>query len=176
MQKITLAVADEKHRDQRHRVQVNRSVARHRVPWKRPDDDGRQSTFCPTSTMTNGIIVSDEVRRALAEGAAVVALESTIVSHGMPFPQNLDTALRVEAVVRKHDAVPATIAILDGVPHVGLSQTQLRRVAELGHRMKKCARRDLAYVLALKLNGATTVAATMYLAHQVRAIFLPCQY
>lgn len=76
-----------------------------------------------------GIVLSAEVQRALREGTAVVALESTIISHGMPFPQNLETARAVEEVVRSHGAVPATIAILDGVPHVGLTDEQLHSLA-----------------------------------------------
>ena len=76
-----------------------------------------------------GIVVGAEVLRALRMGAAVVALESTIISHGMPFPQNLETARSVESVVREHGAVPATIAILDGVPHIGLTDEQLHSLA-----------------------------------------------
>ena len=74
-------------------------------------------------------MVSPEVQRALRSGEAVVALESTIISHGMPYPQNLETAKEVEAVVRSHGAVPATVAILEGIPHVGLSEQQLRLIA-----------------------------------------------
>ncbi len=76
-----------------------------------------------------GIVLSAEVQRALREGTAVVALESTIISHGMPFPQNLETARAVEDVVRGQGAVPATIAILDGIPHVGLTDEQLHSLA-----------------------------------------------
>lgn len=76
-----------------------------------------------------GIVVGAEVQRALRMGAAVVALESTIISHGMPFPQNLETARAVESVIREQGAVPATIAILDGVPHIGLTDDQLHILA-----------------------------------------------
>lgn len=76
-----------------------------------------------------GIVVGAEVQRALRTGAAVVALESTIISHGMPFPQNLETARAVESVIREQGAVPATIAILDGVPHIGLTDDQLHSLA-----------------------------------------------
>jgi pseudouridine-5'-phosphate glycosidase len=76
-----------------------------------------------------GIVFSPEVHKALKEGAAIVALESTIISHGMPFPQNLETARAVEAVVRENGAVPATIAILNGVPHIGLTDDQLHTIA-----------------------------------------------
>jgi pseudouridine-5'-phosphate glycosidase len=77
-----------------------------------------------------GIVVSEEVQAAVREGRAVVALESTIISHGMPFPQNLETALAVEEVVRSNGAVPATVAIIGGTPHVGLSPELLERIAK----------------------------------------------
>lgn len=108
--------------------------------------------------------VASEVSEALSLGRAVVALESTIISHGMPYPQNLQTAKEVEGIVRKNGAVPATIAILDGVPIVGLSGEELERLATLGPRAQKTARRDIAYVVARGGNGATTVSATMFLA------------
>ena len=101
---------------------------------------------------------------ALAEGRPVVALESTIITHGMPYPQNLETARAVEAVVRAHGAVPATIAVLAGTPHVGLTPPQLERLARAGHAVRKVSRRDLPLVAALGLDGATTVSATMLLA------------
>ncbi|CAI0541427.1 unnamed protein product [Linum tenue] len=110
---------------------------------------------------------SPEVYQALSSGRAVVALESTIISHGMPYPQNLETAKQVEEIVRKNGAVPATIAILDGVPCVGLSAEQLERLATLGTRAQKTARRDIAYVVAGRRNGATTVSATMFFASTV---------
>ena len=108
--------------------------------------------------------MSAEVAAALAAGRPVVALESTIISHGMPFPQNLDTARQVEAVVRAHGAVPATIAVLRGVLHVGLTAAQLERLARAGSAVRKVSRRDLPLVMALHLDGATTVSATMLLA------------
>lgn len=82
----------------------------------------------------------------------------------MPFPQNYNTALEVEGVVRKNGAVPATVAVLAGVPHVGLTQAQLHDLATKGLKVKKTSRRDLAYVMARKLDGSTTVSATMLLA------------
>jgi pseudouridine-5'-phosphate glycosidase len=106
---------------------------------------------------------SPEVRDALDSKRPVVALESTIISHGMPFPQNLEVAIEVEEKVRKQGATPATIAILDGVIHIGLNQSRLEKFASLQGVMK-CSRRDLPYALARRLNGATTVAATMILA------------
>jgi len=97
-------------------------------------------------------------------GRPLVALESTIITHGMPYPQNVATALEVEAVVRAEGAEPATIAILDGVPHIGLTREQLERLGTLGPQVRKTSRRDLPFVLSQKLNGSTTVSATMILA------------
>jgi len=113
----------------------------------------------------DGIVMSPEVRAAIDQGHAVVALESTIITHGMPFPQNLKTAREVEAIVRAHGAVPATIAVLKGVPHVGLTETQLEQIARAGTAVHKASRRDLPRLAALGLDGATTVSATMLLAH-----------
>ncbi|XP_027335261.1 uncharacterized protein LOC113849507 isoform X1 [Abrus precatorius] len=111
--------------------------------------------------------VAAEVSEALSMGRAVVALESTIISHGMPYPQNLETAKEVESIVRENGAVPATIAILDGTPCVGLSMEELERLATLGTRAQKTARRDIAHVVARGGNGATTVSASMFLASMV---------
>lgn len=122
------------------------------------------STTC-SSANPFGIVLGEEVRDALQQGQPVVALESTIISHGMPYPQNLATAREVEAVVRQAGATPATIAILDGVPHVGLTYEQLQKVASTPG-VRKASRRDLPYIAARKLNGATTVSATMLLAHR----------
>ena len=110
------------------------------------------------------IRISEEVKKALEEGKAVVALESTIISHGMPYPKNVETALMVEEEVRKHGAVPATIGIIDGVGVVGMSKDEIE---EFGKRkgIIKVSRRDLPVVYARKLWGATTVATTMILAH-----------
>lgn len=111
------------------------------------------------------IRISDEVKKALKEGQAVVALESTIISHGMPYPKNVETALKVEEEVRKHGAIPATIGIIDGVGVVGMSKDEIE---EFGKRkgIIKVSRRDLPVVYARKLWGATTVATTMILAHE----------
>ncbi|KAI3920456.1 hypothetical protein MKX01_000795 [Papaver californicum] len=111
--------------------------------------------------------ISSEVFDALSNGRAVVALESTIISHGMPYPQNLQTAKEVEAIVRENGAVPATIAILDGVPCIGLSNEQLERLASLGTKAQKTARRDIAHTVATGGNGATTVSATIFFASMV---------
>ncbi len=110
------------------------------------------------------LAVSDEVAQALAAGQAVVALESTIISHGMPYPRNAETALAVEAAVREGGAVPATIAVLDGRLKAGLSPEEVERLARAGSAVVKCSRRDLPFVLARKQDGATTVAATMIVA------------
>eukprot|EP00741_Cyanophora_paradoxa_P017374 tig00020964_g16783.t1 len=108
--------------------------------------------------------VHPSVAVALSKGAPVVALESTIVSHGMPYPENVRTAREVEAVVRAAGAVPATIAILEGVIHVGLDDEALERLGKLGHACRKTSRRDLAAVVAKRMNGATTVSGTMIVA------------
>lgn len=112
------------------------------------------------------IKVAEEVKKALAEGKAVVALESTIISHGMPYPQNVETALRVEEEVRKSGAVPATIAIIDGVPTVGCNRDEIEKLGKAGLTVTKVSRRDIPIVIAKGLNGATTVASTMILAEK----------
>lgn len=101
-----------------------------------------------------------EVARALADGAPIVALESTIIAHGMPYPQNLETAQSVEAIVRSNGAVPATIAVLDGKFVVGLTDAEIERIAR-SPDMPKLSRRDLPLAVARGGDGATTVAATM---------------
>ncbi|MGR3463646.1 pseudouridine-5'-phosphate glycosidase [Limimaricola sp.] len=103
---------------------------------------------------------SPEVAEARAEGRPLVALESTIITHGMPFPQNVETARRVEAEIRDQGAVPATIAILDGRLHVGLTEAELDRLGQADD-VAKLSRADFAACLARGGNGATTVAATM---------------
>lgn len=110
-------------------------------------------------------IVGAEVESALAERRAVVALESTVIAHGLPRPQNLETALRLEQIVRATGAVPATIAILKGKLHVGLDRDQLKHLAE-SESVHKISRRDLAVAIARGWDGATTVAATIWIANQ----------
>jgi pseudouridine-5'-phosphate glycosidase len=112
-----------------------------------------------------GIAVADEVRAALAEGKAVVALESTLLSHGLPSGRNRKVADRLEVVVREMGAVPATIAVLDGMPRVGLTANQLDRVCDPSAGLVKLSRRDLGPAIALGRDGATTVASTAALAH-----------
>ena len=110
--------------------------------------------------MEQFLVYSDEVRAARAAGKPVVALESTIISHGMPYPQNVQTAREVEQIIRDGGAVPATIAIIDGKICVGLSDAQLEQLGNT-EGVLKVSRRDLPYVLSQKKLGATTVAATM---------------
>ena len=111
------------------------------------------------------IRINKEVQQALKEGKPVVALESTIISHGMPYPRNVETALRVEQVIRSFGVVPATIGIIDGVGVVGMSPDEIE---EFGKRqgIAKVSRRDLPVIYAKKMWGATTVATTMILAAQ----------
>ena len=104
--------------------------------------------------------ISTEVQQALKTGFPIVALESTIISHGMPFPQNLKTALTVEKIIREESAVPATIAILNGRIKIGLSQHELEQFAKQTSQIK-VSRRDLPLVISQKQSGGTTVAATM---------------
>lgn len=108
--------------------------------------------------------ISKEVQEALAKGEAVVALESTIISHGMPYPQNVETALKVEEIVRNNGAVPATIAILNGKLKVGLSKEEIDYLGKKGLECTKASRRDIPFILAKGLDGATTVASTMIIA------------
>jgi pseudouridylate synthase len=108
--------------------------------------------------------IAAEVADALAAGAAVVALESTIISHGMPYPDNLVTARAVEELVRACGATPATVALVDGRPRVGLDDAALERLAR-GDGVQKASRRDLPALVAAGATAGTTVAATMYLAH-----------
>ena len=110
--------------------------------------------------MEQFLVYSDEVRAARAAGKPIVALESTIISHGMPYPQNVQTAREVEQIIRDGGAVPATIAIIDGKICVGLSDAQLEQLGNT-EGVLKVSRRDLPYVLSQKKLGATTVAATM---------------
>lgn len=112
----------------------------------------------------NYLCISDEVSCALRTGRPVVALESTIISHGMPYPQNVSTALEVEQVVRDGGAVPATIAILGGRLTVGCSSEQIDYLGRQGQRVVKCSRRDLPVVVSQGMDGATTVATTMMIA------------
>ncbi|WP_114152780.1 pseudouridine-5'-phosphate glycosidase [Chromobacterium haemolyticum] len=108
--------------------------------------------------------IHPEVAAALAANRPVVALESTIISHGMPYPQNVETALQVEAEIRAHGAVPATIAIIDGRLKAGLSADEIEYLGKGGRNIAKVSRRDLPFIVAGKRSGATTVASTMIIA------------
>lgn len=116
--------------------------------------------------MTVEIEVSARVKEALADGKGVVALESTIISHGMPYPQNLETALALEEEVVKKGAVPATIGILQGKPIVGLSQEGIHHLAQNAKTVQKTSRRDIPLVCGMKKDGATTVSSTMFFAEK----------
>ena len=104
--------------------------------------------------------ISEEIQDSIKEKGPVVALESTIISHGMPFPQNLETALEVESIIRKEGALPATIAVIEGRIKIGLSNLELEQFAQ-GTKTVKVSSRDVPLVLSQKQNGGTTVAATM---------------
>lgn len=108
--------------------------------------------------------IKEEVKTALNQGKPVVALESTIISHGMPYPKNVETALKVEEIIRENGAIPATIAILDGKLKVGLTEDEIELLGKKGEDVIKTSRRDIPFIIAGKKDGATTVAATMIIA------------
>ena len=114
--------------------------------------------------MNKYLEVSPEVQEALAAGRPVVALESTIISHGMPYPQNVETALNVERIIRENGAVPATIAIIGGKLKAGLSRDEIEYLGKKGYAVTKASRRDLPVLVARGEDGATTVATTMIIA------------
>ncbi|NLN14596.1 MAG: pseudouridine-5'-phosphate glycosidase [Tissierellia bacterium] len=107
--------------------------------------------------------IKPEVKKALDEGRPVVALESTIISHGMPYPRNVETALRVEEIIRENGAIPATIAILKGKLKVGLTEEEIEYLGK-AENVIKTSRRDIPFIVARKQDGATTVASTMIIA------------
>lgn len=115
--------------------------------------------------MNKYLDISPEVQQALAEGRPVVALESTIISHGMPYPKNVETALLVEQTIRDNGAVPATIAILGGRLKAGLSPEEIEYLGKSGRAVAKVSRRDLPMIVARGADGATTVTTTMMIAH-----------
>lgn len=114
--------------------------------------------------MNQYLDISQEVAEALAENKPVVALESTIISHGMPYPQNVETALKVEQVIRDNGAVPATIAIIGGKLKAGLTKAEIEHLGKTGSAVTKVSRRDLPIIVAKGMDGATTVATTMIIA------------
>lgn len=114
--------------------------------------------------MNKYLSISPEVQKALNEGKPVVALESTIISHGMPYPQNVETALRVEQTIRDNGAVPATIAIIGGKLKAGCTPEEIEYLGKKGHAVTKASRRDLPVLIARGEDGATTVTTTMIIA------------
>ena len=115
--------------------------------------------------MNTYLDISPEVQKALAEGRPVVALESTIISHGMPYPKNVETALLVEQTIRDHGAVPATIAVIGGRLKAGMTREEIEYLGKAGRAVAKASRRDLPALVAKKADGATTVTTTMIIAH-----------
>ncbi|XP_076281429.1 uncharacterized protein LOC143209541 [Lasioglossum baleicum] len=131
-----------------------------RLKWSNPTNNR------PSSTGSSKYIYGQDVETAKRNGQPIVALESTIITHGMPYPYNLQTAIKVENAVRSKGAIPATIAILKGQVHVGLNLEQLEALAKSNSKESiKCSRRDLSAIISQKLNGGTTVSATMLLAN-----------
>ena len=115
--------------------------------------------------MNRYLDIAPEVQQAVAEGRPVVALESTIISHGMPYPQNVETALNVEKIIRENGAVPATIAIIGGRLKAGLTPEEIDYLGKAGHAVPKASRRDLPVLVAKGMDGACTVTTTMMIAH-----------
>lgn len=113
--------------------------------------------------LKNYLDINIEVEKAIKEGKPVVALESTIISHGMPYPRNVETALKVESIIRENGAIPATIAILNGRLKVGLTAEEIEFLGK-EKNVVKTSRRDIPFIIANSLNGATTVASTMIIA------------
>ncbi|KAI9204804.1 Indigoidine synthase A like protein-domain-containing protein [Polychytrium aggregatum] len=160
---------------------MRRLVAAYRVAWPRPlVQTGNRQAQCVLLTRLHSYVrsstsssrpardlleIKKEVQEALRLGRPVVALESTIISHGMPYPENLKTAVAVEDIVRSQGCTPATIAIIDGQIKVGLSEDDLETLARTGLKAEKTSRKDLALVLSQKKTGATTVSGTMLIAH-----------
>lgn len=116
------------------------------------------------NVLENYLQISPEVQYALHHHLPIVALESTIISHGMPYPKNVETALQCEAIIRENGAVPATIAIIEGKICVGLNASQIEYIAKKGKDVVKTSRRDIPVIVSKGLDGATTVSATMFIA------------
>jgi len=113
------------------------------------------------------IDIKKEVYDAIKKGLPVVSLESTIISHGMPYPENVNTALELERIVRENGSIPATIAIIDGIIKVGLEKEDIERIGNSKTEVIKVSRRDIPIVTSRKLSGATTVSATMFISNLV---------
>lgn len=116
--------------------------------------------------MNYEVILSDEVRDALKEGTPVIALESALLTHGLPYPENVKTVVACERLAKRHGAVAAVCAVINGRLHAGLTDEQVDRLGKLGQAVPKVSRRDLAYVTANGLDGGTTVAASMIIARR----------
>jgi len=114
--------------------------------------------------MEKYLSISEEVKLALKENRPIVGLESTIISHGMPYPQNVKTAINVEKIIRDNNAIPATIAIINGVIKIGLNISEIEYLGKIGPNVLKTSTRDIPYIVSQKLNGATTVSATSFIA------------
>jgi len=115
--------------------------------------------------MIKYVEINSIIEDALKRKVPIVALESTIISHGMPYPQNVETALKVEEIVRTHGAIPATIAIINGKFKVGLTKDEIEYLGKAGQKIVKASRRDIPYLISKKVDGATTVASTMIAAN-----------
>ncbi len=115
--------------------------------------------------MNKYIEISPEVKNAMENNLPIVALESTIISHGMPYPKNVETALKAQDVVRENGAIPATIAIINGKLKVGLTDEEINYLGKKGRDVIKVSRRDIPYIVSQKKDGATTVSATMIIAN-----------
>ncbi|HCA34524.1 MAG TPA: pseudouridine-5-phosphate glycosidase, partial [Lachnospiraceae bacterium] len=115
--------------------------------------------------MNQFLDMSPEVKEAMETGKPVVALESTIISHGMPYPKNVETALNVQRIIRENGAVPATIAIIKGRLKAGLTDNEIEYLGKTGRAVPKASRRDLPILVAEGKDGATTVTTTMMIAH-----------
>lgn len=114
--------------------------------------------------MNKFLSINKDVEKALAEGKPIVALESTIISHGMPYPENVKTALQAEQIIKDNGCVPATIAIIKGQLKVGLTNEEIDYLGKEGLKVNKTSTRDIPYIVSQKLDGATTVSATSYIA------------
>lgn len=114
--------------------------------------------------MNKFLSINKDVEKALKEGTPIVALESTIISHGMPYPENVKTALEAEKIIRDNGCVPATIAIIKGQLKVGLTKEEIDYLGKEGLKVNKTSTRDIPYIVSKKLDGATTVSATSYIA------------
>ncbi len=114
--------------------------------------------------MNKYLSINEEVKKALSGGKPIVALESTIISHGMPYPENVKTALECQRIIRENGAVPATIAIIKGMLKVGLTDEEIDYLGKSGVNVQKTSTRDIPYIVSQKLDGATTVSATSFIA------------